>query len=71
MRMSRDLLIELLDRNDEHVASAAAADLDAQRDGQQPPVVSVCCSDSRVPRKACGRSIARGTSLPPATSGTA
>lgn len=46
--MSRDLLIELLDRNDEHVASAAAADLDAQRDGQQPPVVSVCCSDSRV-----------------------
>jgi|AntRauMinimDraft_4_1070384.scaffolds.fasta_scaffold07296_1 carbonic anhydrase len=44
--MSRDLLIELLDRNDEHVASAA--DLAAQRDGQQPPVVSVCCSDSRV-----------------------
>ncbi|WP_435093035.1 carbonic anhydrase [Halorubrum sp. N11] len=46
--MSRDLLAELLDRNDEHVASAAAADLAAHRDGQRPPVVSVCCSDSRV-----------------------
>jgi len=46
--MGRDLLTELLDRNDEHVASAAASDLAAQRDGQRPPVVSVCCSDSRV-----------------------
>ena len=46
--MSRDLLADLLDRNTEHVASAAAADLAAQRDGQRPPVVSVCCSDSRV-----------------------
>ncbi|EMA57298.1 carbonic anhydrase [Halorubrum lipolyticum] len=46
--MSRDLLAELLEGNDEHVASAAAADLAARRDGQRPPVVSVCCSDSRV-----------------------
>ena len=46
--MNRDLLVDLLDRNDEHVSSAAAADLAARRDGQRPPVVSVCCSDSRV-----------------------
>ncbi|WP_435075446.1 carbonic anhydrase [Halorubrum sp. HHNYT27] len=43
--MTRDLLGELLDRNDDHVA---VADLAAHRDGQRPPVVSVCCSDSRV-----------------------
>jgi carbonic anhydrase len=46
--MTRELLAELLDRNGDHVASAGAADLAAQRDGQRPPVVSVCCSDSRV-----------------------
>ena len=46
--MTRELLADLLDRNDEHVGSAAAADLAARRDGQRPPVVSVCCSDSRV-----------------------
>ncbi|MDZ5811285.1 carbonic anhydrase [Halorubrum sp. AD140] len=46
--MSRRLLTELLDRNDDHVASPAAAALADQRDGQRPPVVSVCCSDSRV-----------------------
>jgi carbonic anhydrase len=44
--VTRDLLGELPDRNDDHVA--AAADLAAHRDGQRPPVVSVCCSDSRV-----------------------
>ncbi|MFC7185744.1 carbonic anhydrase [Halorubrum yunnanense] len=46
--MTRDLLADLLDGNDDHVDSAAAADLAARRDGQRPPVVSVCCSDSRV-----------------------
>jgi carbonic anhydrase len=46
--MTRELLADLLDRNGEHVGSAAAADLAARRDGQRPPVVSVCCSDSRV-----------------------
>ena len=46
--MTPDLVAELLDRNAEHVGSAAAADLAARRDGQRPPVVSVCCSDSRV-----------------------
>jgi carbonic anhydrase len=43
--VNRDLLGDLLDRNDAHVA---AADLADHRDGQRPPVVSVCCSDSRV-----------------------
>jgi carbonic anhydrase len=43
--VTRDLLGELLDRNDDHVA---VADLAAHRDGQRPPAVSVCCSDSRV-----------------------
>ncbi|MGQ3328213.1 carbonic anhydrase [Halorubrum sp. FL23] len=46
--MGRDLLTDLLDRNDEHVASPGADALADQRDGQRPPVVSVCCSDSRV-----------------------
>ncbi|WP_280586841.1 carbonic anhydrase [Halorubrum sp. Boch-26] len=46
--MSRELLAELLDGNDDHVESAAAGELAARRDGQRPPVVSVCCSDSRV-----------------------
>jgi len=46
--MGRDLLTELLARNDEHVASLAADAFADQRDGQRPPVVSVCCSDSRV-----------------------
>ncbi|WP_123619368.1 carbonic anhydrase [Halorubrum sp. CSM-61] len=46
--MGRDLLTELLDRNAEHVASLDVDAFRGQRDGQRPPVVSVCCSDSRV-----------------------
>jgi len=46
--MSRRLLANLLDRNDDHVASLSSDALSAHRDGQRPPVVSVCCSDSRV-----------------------
>ncbi|MFC5279305.1 carbonic anhydrase [Halorubrum rubrum] len=46
--MSRELLAELLDRNDDHVAALANDAFDGQRDAQRPPVVSVCCSDSRV-----------------------
>ncbi|GAB7090818.1 carbonic anhydrase [Halorubrum luteum] len=42
------LLEELLVRNDEHVASLPADAFGDCRDGQRPPVVSVCCSDSRV-----------------------
>ncbi|WP_380680198.1 carbonic anhydrase [Salinigranum sp. GCM10025319] len=43
-----ELLDELLDGNDRHVARADESAFDAVRDAQYPPVVSVCCSDSRV-----------------------
>lgn len=46
--MSFDLLPELLERNADHVASLDADAFENRRDGQRPPVVSVCCSDSRV-----------------------
>ena len=46
--MSLDLLSELLERNADHVASLDADTFESRRDGQRPPVVSVCCSDSRV-----------------------
>ncbi|GAB7009124.1 carbonic anhydrase [Halorubrum trueperi] len=46
--MSRRILTELLARNDDHVASLDADAFADHRDGQRPPVVSVCCSDSRV-----------------------
>lgn len=42
------LLTELLDRNAAHVKGGADDSLKAVADGQRPPVVSVCCSDSRV-----------------------
>lgn len=46
--MSFDLLSELLERNADHVASLDPDAFENRRDGQRPPVVSVCCSDSRV-----------------------
>lgn len=46
--MSLDLLPELLERNAAHVASLDPDAFENRRDGQRPPVVSVCCSDSRV-----------------------
>lgn len=46
--MSRSLLVELLDRNDEHVESLSPETFADYREAQRPPVVSVCCSDSRV-----------------------
>ena len=45
---SESILSDLLAGNDRHVASVDEADFDAVRDAQHPPVVSVCCSDSRV-----------------------
>jgi carbonic anhydrase len=42
------VLTELLAGNDRHVASVDESAFDDVRDGQHPPVVSVCCSDSRV-----------------------
>ncbi|QUO48842.1 carbonic anhydrase [Halorubrum ruber] len=46
--MHRAILVDLLDRNDDHVAALPSGSFDRHRDGQRPGVVSVCCSDSRV-----------------------
>ncbi|MGM0447140.1 MAG: carbonic anhydrase [Methanobacteriota archaeon] len=46
--MDREILTDLLDRNDGHVAALPSGSFDRHRDGQRPGVVSVCCSDSRV-----------------------
>lgn len=46
--MTRQLLTELLDRNDDHVSALDPDVFGDIRDAQRPPVVSVCCSDSRV-----------------------
>ncbi|AUV81361.1 carbonic anhydrase [Salinigranum rubrum] len=42
------ILTDLLAGNDRHVAQHDESEFDAVRDAQSPPVVSVCCSDSRV-----------------------
>lgn len=41
-------LESLLERNRNHTESLSATHFEAVRDGQQPALVSVCCSDSRV-----------------------
>lgn len=46
--MTDELLAELLDRNDGHVAALGSDAFANHREGQRPPVVSVCCADSRV-----------------------
>jgi len=46
--MHRGILVDLLDRNDDHVAALPSGSFDSHREGQLPGVVSVCCSDSRV-----------------------
>jgi carbonic anhydrase len=48
--MTDTTLSALLERNADHVAGLDADALDAVQDGQHPEVVSVCCSDSRVPQ---------------------
>ena len=49
--MNSRLLSSLLSGNDEHVAALTAEAFDSCREEQHPPVVSVCCSDSRVPQE--------------------
>jgi carbonic anhydrase len=46
--MDREILVDLLGRNDDHVAALRPDAFERQQDGQRPGVVSVCCSDSRV-----------------------
>jgi carbonic anhydrase len=43
-----EILFALLDGNRDHVASLRDGYFDAVQDTQWPPVVSICCSDSRV-----------------------
>ncbi|AFZ72871.1 carbonic anhydrase [Natronobacterium gregoryi] len=45
------VLHELLAGNDDHVEGLADDYFDTVQDGQQPDVVAVCCSDSRVPQE--------------------
>jgi carbonic anhydrase len=46
--MPRTTLLELLERNARHVDSLSTDYFDAVQLGQEPAVVSICCSDSRV-----------------------
>jgi|SRR5699024_948566 len=46
--MPRATLSELLDRNRDHAESLSPTHFDGVRDSQSPPVVSLCCADSRV-----------------------
>ncbi|MFD1565498.1 carbonic anhydrase [Haloarchaeobius amylolyticus] len=50
MDTEQDVLEELLAGNQRHVAGLADDHFADVQDGQQPDVVSVCCSDSRVPQ---------------------
>lgn len=47
-RMPETTLRELLERNARHVESLSEGYFSAVEDGQEPAVVSICCSDSRV-----------------------
>ncbi|MGM0606427.1 MAG: carbonic anhydrase [Halobacteriota archaeon] len=46
--MSADRLRDLLDRNDRHCEALPPGAFETLRDGQEPSVVSICCSDARV-----------------------
>jgi carbonic anhydrase len=49
--MSDAMIAELLERNAQHTASLADDHFDGVQDGQEPAVVSACCSDSRVAKE--------------------
>ncbi|WP_440772051.1 carbonic anhydrase [Natronorubrum sp. DTA28] len=49
--MDHDVLNELLAGNERHVDGLPDAYFDAVQTGQHPDVVTVCCSDSRVPQE--------------------
>ncbi|RQH00736.1 carbonic anhydrase [Natrarchaeobius oligotrophus] len=50
-RDDRDVLSELLAGNERHVDELPSAYFSSVKTGQHPDVVSVCCSDSRVPQE--------------------
>jgi len=45
-----EILTDLLDRNRRHTDSLPSGYFDKVLEGQSPPLVSLCCSDSRVPQ---------------------
>lgn len=49
--MTDEILETLLDGNQAHVDGLAKDHFEGIVDGQSPPVVSMCCSDSRVPQQ--------------------
>jgi carbonic anhydrase len=55
-----DALERILAGNDEHVASVDDDHFEGVREGQDPPVVSVSCSDSRVPAESVWNARADG-----------
>lgn len=50
--MPDSILRELFERNARHVDTLPTGYFDQVTTGQEPPVVSVCCSDSRIPQEA-------------------
>jgi carbonic anhydrase len=50
--MTDEILTTLLNGNKAHVDSLTTDHFDGITDGQSPAVVSICCSDSRVPQEA-------------------
>ncbi len=50
--MAETLLAELLERNDRHTTALEDDHFSEVKDGQHPPVVAMCCPDSRVPQTA-------------------
>lgn len=48
--MSSEILADLLDRNARHTDSLPSGYFDNVLEGQSPPLVSLCCSDSRIPQ---------------------
>jgi len=67
--VSETTLADLLARNARHVESLPDGHFDAVVDGQWPAVVSVCCSDSRVPQAAMWDVDEPGWAFAPSTLG--
>ena len=69
MGTEQDVLEELLAGNQRHVAGLADDHFADVQDGQQPDVVSICCSDSRVPQVEMWDSDEPGTVFTPSNIG--
>ncbi|GAB3017548.1 carbonic anhydrase [Natronobiforma cellulositropha] len=65
----RTVLYELLEGNAAHVEELPAGYFDPVRDEQHPSVVSICCSDSRVPQEGMWHTERPGTVFTPSNIG--